>query len=362
MKYFIVAGEKSGDLHGANLMQSILKLDKDAVFQFCGGDAMEKVSKNTVLHINEMSFMGFAEVVMNLGKILSNFKKVKTAMNSFKPDAVVLIDYPGFNLKLAKFAKENQWKVHYYISPKVWAWKESRIKKIKAFVDHLYCILPFEVAFFKKHGLEIDYVGNPILDEIDQFKSSHSIDTKEENTIALLPGSRVMEIQKILPPMVEAAKQFPDKKIIVSAISNLPKSLYSVAENAGFELAFDQSYHILARAQSALVTSGTATLETALFNVPQVVCYRANPITIWIARRFVKIKYISLVNLILDTGAVRELIQEECNPETIKYELANIIEGEHRSTLLANYNDLHQKMGKPGASDNVAKLIYERIS
>lgn len=360
MKYFLVAGENSGDLHGANLMECLKKNDVAAEFKFCGGDLMLQKNKNLSIHCKNMSFMGFVEVLMNLKTIRSNFKVVQKDILEFRPDALILIDYPGFNLRLARYAKDKGLKVFYYISPKVWAWKSSRIKKLKAYVDHLLVILPFEKEFFRRHDYQVEYVGNPLMDQISDFQQNAVyIEKSEEKVLALLPGSRTMEVKRILPIMVVAAKQFKDIKVVVSGVSSVPKELYSCAEKAGFAIEWDNSYKILARAHFAAVTSGTATLEAGLFKVPQVVCYRANSISIWLAKKLVKIKYISLVNLILDKNAVTELIQEDFQANRLFNELQLLNEGESRAAQLQDYEQLRKLVGEAGASERAAQFIIQ---
>ncbi|MFT6746688.1 MAG: lipid-A-disaccharide synthase [Glaciecola sp.] len=362
MKYYIIAGEISGDLHGSKLMKQLKVLDADAEFRFCGGDLMLKEDANICSHVKDMSFMGFVEVLMNIRTISANIKKVQQDIKAYEPDALVLIDYPGFNLRMAKLAHELGIKVYYYISPKVWAWKASRIKKIKAWVDQLYLILPFEEDFYKKHDYTTKYVGNPLLDAIEDFK-------KEEQTIietaqpilALLPGSRKMEVSKILPVMIDSAKQMQNVKVVVAGVSNLPKSFYQSATDAGFEVIYDNTYQLLNQAHIALVTSGTATLETALFNVPQVVCYKAHTLTVWIAKALVKIKFISLVNLIMDKEVVKELIQEDMNTKEVLKHLQALNQGIAREKMLTEYAELQKIMGLPGASKRVAEEIYEDV-
>ena len=362
MKLFVVAGENSGDLHGANLMKSLKKQRADIDFRFCGGDRMKKVAQGQILSIDQMNFMGFVEVLANLGKIKKNFQIVQEALLDFKPTALILIDYPGFNLRLAKFAKANGIKVFYYISPKVWAWKKSRIKKIKAYVDRLFVILPFEKKFFEQHQYEVDYVGNPIMDQIEDYKTRHpDPSNREKRVLALLPGSRLMEVKRILPVMLQAATKFKAHQVVVSAVSGLPAEIYDDARKAGYEIVLDDSYNVLHAAHIAAVTSGTATLETALFQVPQVVCYRANSLSIWLAKKLVKIKFISLVNLILDKAAVPELIQEDCEPQHLSELLFGLDSGALREQQLDDYRILQELVGKSGASDKTANLILAHV-
>jgi lipid-A-disaccharide synthase len=362
MKYYLVAGENSGDLHGANLMKRLSVLDQQASFRFCGGDLMLKQSEHICSHVKDMSFMGFIEVLMNIRTIKANINKVQKDIEEFKPDALILIDYPGFNLRMAKFAHELGIKVYYYISPKVWAWKASRIKKIKSYVDKLYLILPFEEDFFKKHNYKAKYVGNPLLDAIEDFKNSKQTTIEStQNILALLPGSRKMEVSKILPVMLDSAKQMENVKVVVAGVSTLPKEYYKEAIEANIDVIYDNTYQLLNQAHIALVTSGTATLETALFNVPQVVCYKAHPLTIWIAKAFIQIKFISLVNLVMDKEVVKELIQEDLNTHEILKQLRPLNEGMARDKMLNTYSELQRIMGKPGASTRVAEEIYEHV-
>ncbi len=367
MKYFIIAGEASGDLHGANLISAIKSNDSEAEFMFWGGDLMKiAASKEPVKHISELAFMGFWEVLVNIRAIKSNFKVCKSQIANFNPDAVIMIDYPGFNLRIAPFVKNLGIKTFYYISPKVWAWKRKRVFKIKKFIDNLYTILPFETEFYKKYNYDVNYVGNPLMDEIQQFRSANNdkIDTANRPVIALLPGSRDQEIKRMLPTMISVAQQFSDYKIIIAGAPNFNHSYYkSIIGNMDFELYFDKTYDILSVAEAALVTSGTATLETALFNIPQVVCYMANPVSYYIAKNLVNIKYISLVNLILDKEAVKELIQNNFNVKSTSEELKNILKGgTKREQMLIDYQDLQQKVGSAGASERAAKLMINELN
>lgn len=360
MKYYIIAGEASGDLHGSNLMVEILKNDPHAEFRIFGGDRMAAIANTTLVkHISEMSFMGFVEVAMNLRAISRNIKECKIDIENYKPDLVVLIDFPGFNLRIAKFAKSIGLKTAYYISPKVWAWNKKRVFEIKKYIDKLYTILPFETEFFKKYNYEVEYVGNPLKDAIsiyqydNNFRSNNHLD--ERPILAILPGSRKMELDKILPTMLLAAKHFSNYQIIIAGASNLPETYYSKFELNNFKIIFGKTYDILANAELAMVTSGTATLETALFSVPQVVCYRANALSVKIAKFLVDIKFISLVNLIMDHKVVTELIQEDCTPDAIVAELSKIENGKsERNLMLSNYNELLNRVGDPGASARAA--------
>ncbi|MBS1531858.1 MAG: lipid-A-disaccharide synthase [Bacteroidetes bacterium] len=368
MKYYLVAGEASGDLHGANLMKTLKQKDPQAEFRFFGGDKMFAEGGELVKHYADMAYMGFIEVVANIRTISRNLKSCKEDIVVWKPDVLVLIDFPGFNLRIAEAAKNAGIMVCYYISPKVWAWNQKRVLKIKRIVDHLFCILPFEVEFYKSWGMDVDYVGNPLLDAINDFKPDPNFRNKhglgDDKIIALLPGSRRQEISRILPDMVAAAKNFSDYRFVVAGAPSFKSSYYDgYLEGSGIKLVFDSTYDLLNNAYAAVVTSGTAVLETALFNVPQVVVYKSSPISITIARMVIRVKFISLVNLIMDKMAVNELIQQDCNPQKISEELKLITENpNHRVQMLNDYKILHEKMGKPGASARTAELIWQYAS
>jgi lipid-A-disaccharide synthase len=366
MKYYIIAGEASGDLHGSNLMKGILASDADATFMVFGGDKMAAMP-NTILvkHINEMSFMGFIEVLMNIRTINNNLHTCKESIKKFNPDVLVLVDFPGFNLRMAKFAKELGIKTCYYISPKVWAWNKSRVFQIKKYVDKLYTILPFETDFFARYNYEVEYVGNPLKDAIACYQFDlNFLQTENLNDkpiLAILPGSRKMELAKIFPEMLLAAKKFSHQyQVVIAGASNLPETYYHKFDTENYPIIFSKTYDILAHAKLAMVTSGTATLETALFNVPQVVCYKANALSVFIAKMLVEIKYISLVNLIMNEKVVTELIQDECTPDSIAKELSLIEEGkEGRIKMLAQYEQLIKKVGDAGASERAATSIVQ---
>lgn len=370
-KLYIIAGEASGDLHGSNLMKAILQEDSSVQFRFWGGDRMIGVSENCVKHIKELAFMGFVEVLMNIRTILGNIQFCKNDILSFKPDALVLIDYPGFNLRIAEWAKEQGIPVHYYISPQVWAWKESRVKKIKASVDHMYVILPFEKEFYKGHNMQVEYVGHPLIDAIENFKRDES-DTissfrerygiqSDKPIIALLPGSRSQEIKVKLPIMLEAAKKYrEDYQIIIAGAPTRDEAFYRQFSSDTI-ISLNETYALLSNADYALVTSGTATLETALFGVPEVVCYKASRISYLIARSLIKIKYISLVNLIMDDEVVKELIQDECNAKNIRQELDRLMSDDVNNTMKEQFNDLRNKLGEGGASAKVARSLLKTI-
>jgi len=365
MKYYLVAGEASGDLHGANLMKALKERDRQAGFRFFGGDLMQAEGGAPVKHIADMAFMGFFEVALNMRTILKNLKFCKADIAAWQPDVLVLIDFPGFNLKIAEFAKKNGLLVCYYISPKVWAWNQKRVLKIKRTVDHLFCILPFEVDFYEKWGMQVDYVGNPLLDAIAAFKpdkdflKTHQLPGKK--TIALLPGSRKQEISRLLPEMISVTGRFPDYQFIVAGAPSFSIHYYNqFFRQKNLPVLFHATYDLLSHADAAIVASGTATLETALFNVPQVLVYKGHPVSIGIARAVIKIKFIGLVNLIMDSPIVKELIQRDCSPQNITAELNNIINNKsYRQKMLADYDKLDAKMGKPGASAKTAELIIK---
>ncbi|WP_134088403.1 lipid-A-disaccharide synthase [Olivibacter sp. XZL3] len=370
MKYYVIAGESSGDLHGARLIEELRKRQgADAQFRIVGGDRMEQAcGERAMLHVRDMSFMGFIEVLLNIKSIAKNLRTVKEDLLAYRPDVLILIDFPGFNLKIASFAKHHDIKVFYYISPKVWAWNTGRVKTIKRIVDHLFCILPFEVDFYKQWDMKVDYVGNPLLDAValhhsdSTFKIRHGLEGKK--LIALLPGSRKMEISKLLPEMVKLVNLFPGHQMVIAGAPNFDKGYYD-AYIGGHDLPviFDETYNLLQHSEAAVVASGTATLETALLDIPQVVVYKANPISIAIGRRVIKVKYISLVNLIMDEEVVKELIQEDANYRYIANELNLLLnDGTHRLKMLAAYKRLRDVMGKPGASKKVAELIERYLA
>lgn len=361
MKFFVIAGEASGDMHGANLLHEIRKLAPNSSFEGFGGKRLEEAGMKVLRDMDKLNFMGFVEVVKNLGTIRENFKICKKAIEDNRPDALILIDYPGFNLRMAKWAKKQGLKVFYYISPQVWAWKESRVKQMKKNIDRLMVILPFEKEFFAKHGMEVDFVGHPLIDEIE--KRNLDSDTRKENVIALLPGSRMQEIRHILPEMLNIQKQFPDYHFLIGKAPGMTEAFYKTQFNLGnAKVVDDGTYKLLSRAKAALVGSGTATLETALLKVPQVVCYKANGLSVRIARSLIKVPYISLVNLILDRPAVKELIQKELNSNSIVSELKGLLkDGESRSKMLDDYAELWDKLGSGGASERAAKLIVDDL-
>lgn len=367
MKYYIIAGEASGDLHASNLMKALKHEETHTRFRFWGGDLMEEVGGTLVKHYKDLAFMGFTEVVMNLRTILNNIRFCKKDILEYGPDAVILVDYPGFNLRIAEFAKKKGITVHYYISPQIWAWKENRINKIKRDVDHMYVILPFEKEFYEgKHNYPVHFVGHPLLDAIadrppmglEEFSREHNL--AEKPIIAVLPGSRKQEITKMLTIMLKMVDKFPDHQFVIAGAPGQDPAFYqSFVEKNKVALVRNKTYDLLSVANAALVTSGTATLEAALFKVPEVVCYKGGEISYQIGKRLVNVKYISLVNLILDREVVRELIQDEFNEENLENELFKILDHKHREKLFDDYYELEQKLGGKGASENTAKLIIK---
>ncbi|MCB6231925.1 lipid-A-disaccharide synthase [Flavobacterium psychrophilum] len=365
MKYYIIAGEASGDLHGSNLMKGIYKEDSQADIRFWGGDLMQQTGGTLVKHYRDLSFMGFLEVVLNLKTILNNIKICKADIISFKPHAIIFIDYPGFNMRIAKWSKKLGIRNHYYISPQIWAWKENRIKAIKNDVDKMYVILPFEKDFYeKKHHFSVEFVGHPLIDAINNRQKTNAAQFKKDNNldgrpiIALLPGSRKQEIEKMLSKMLSVVKDFPNHQFVIAGAPSQEYSFYKqFLTNNQVHFIANKTYDLLSISQAALVTSGTATLETALFKVPEVVLYKGSWTSYQIAKRIITLKYISLVNLIMNKEVVTELIQDDCNSEKIKAELEKIIQPSYRSTLLENYDLLEKQLGGAGASDKTAGLI-----
>ncbi|MFY0673580.1 MAG: lipid-A-disaccharide synthase [Bacteroidia bacterium] len=355
MKYFVLAGEASGDLHGANLISAIKKEDKEAEFAFWGGDKMANAAQKSPLkHIKELAFMGFVEVIKNLGTILSNIKNCKKQITAYQPDVVVFIDYPGFNLRIAKWAKKQGFKTTYYISPQIWAWKENRVKTIRAYIDEMICILPFEKDFYKKHRVKSHYVGHPLLDAI----SPNDTEIENKSGIALLPGSRKQEINKMLPIMLQVAKAFTSYKFTIAAAPSIDASFYTSFElPTNVKIAYGNTQEVMKTSVAALVTSGTATLETALFETPLVVCYKANAISVFIAKMLIKVKFISLVNLIADKEIVKELIQEEFNLSNCKRELNTLLQPINKQKLINEFKTLKELLGNSGASNRAASII-----
>lgn len=370
MKYYIIAGEASGDLHASNLMRAILEEDPQAEFRFWGGDLMQEVGGTLVKHYKELAFMGFVEVLGNLRTILSNISFCKKDIQAFNPDAIIFIDYPGFNLRIAKWAKKQGFATHYYISPQIWAWKEGRIKGIKQSVDEMYVILPFEKSYYEdKHNFPVHFVGNPLIDAIANrkgislaaFQEKHKLPQKP--IIAIIPGSRKQEISKMLHVMLAIVKEYPDYHFVIAGAPGQDPDFYDAAiGNKPVSLVFGETYNLMDVAHAALVTSGTATLETALFKVPEVVCYKGSYISYIIAKQVIKLKYISLVNLIMDKEAVTELIQSEFNIKNLRRELDKLLDPKFRSKIKADYDRLESVLGGEGASANTAKLIVESLT
>jgi len=359
MKFYIITGEPSGDLHAANLVEELKKCNNELEFRVWGGERLQAQGVELAKHIKETAFMGLLDVLKNLGAIKENLNYCKKDILKYKPDALILVDYPGFNLKIAKFAKEQGIKVFYYISPKVWAWNKSRITKIKRYVDELLVIFPFEVDFYQKYGMKVTYVGNPLLDEIGKGNFSFSFST-EKPIIALLPGSRKQEIEGILPEMLTIVNHYPNHQFVIAATNNFSKQYYmSFIKENNIKLVFDETYGLLSNATAALVTSGTATLETALFKVPQVVCYKTNWLTYFLAKNLIKIKYLSLVNILMDKLVVKELIQNELNANRLKIELDILLNDNDK--ILTNYDKLTDLLNKKGASKNAAEIIISSI-
>lgn len=370
MKLFIISGEASGDLHGANLVKSIKELAPEANFVGWGGDLMQEQGVKIKKHYKELAFMGFLEVVKNIRTIFKNIKLCKQQILEEKPDAIIFIDYPGFNLRMAKFAKKENFRTLYYISPTVWAWKENRIEKIKRDVDRLFVILPFEKQFYKERGCDVSFVGHPLIDAIENFRLNAltkqeflaNYNLTEKKIVALLPGSRKQEITKKLPKMLEVATKHKNYQFVIAGAPGLERSFYeSVLGENPLKIIYNDTYNILNNSYAALVTSGTATLETALFEVPQVVCYQTSSISYHIAKRLVNIKYISLVNLILDKEVVTELIQNDLTVEKLGMEFERIIDGNSRKKQLEEYKELIIACGGTGASMNTAKGMLEII-
>lgn len=370
MKYYIIAGEASGDLHGSNLMKSLFEKDSSAEVRFWGGDLMQRQGGHLVKHYKELAFMGFLEVVQNLKTILNNIKLCKNDIIEFNPDAIIFIDYPGFNMRIAKWAKKRDFRTYYYISPQIWAWKENRISAIKRDVDKMYVILPFEKEFYEqKHNYPVEFVGHPLIDAIqnreksdsEKFRLAHNLGQKP--IIAVLPGSRKQEISKMLSVMLSVVDDFTEYEFVIAGAPGQEKDFYKqfiAKDNVAFVQ--NETYNLLDFAHAALVTSGTATLETALFKVPEVVCYKGSWASYQIAKRVITLKYISLVNLIMDKSIVAELIQDDCNSKQIKAELQKLLAPETRAKILSDYNLLETKLGGIGASEKTASLIISDVA
>ena len=375
MKYYLIVGEASGDLHASNLMKALMEEDPEAEFRFFGGDLMTAVGGTCVKHYRELAYMGFIPVLLHLRTIFSNMDRCKHDIEAWKPDVLILVDYPGFNLKIAAYLKKHtQIPIYYYISPKIWAWKEYRIKNIRRDVDKLFSILPFEVDFFRGHHYPVDYVGNPCVDAVDSFLRTDT-ETKEQfcqrlnlessrPIIALLAGSRKQEIKDNLSRMMEASRSFPQYQFVIAGAPGIAPEFYSHYLTDGAKIVFGETYRLLRHSEAALVTSGTATLETALFRVPQVVCYytAAGKLVSFLRRHILKVKYISLVNLVSGSEVVTELVADGMTVDNIRRELSAIIEGgSRRMQMLSGYDRMIQILGTPGASERAAKLMVKYL-
>jgi len=365
MKYYIIAGEASGDLHASNMMKALQKEDPNVEFRFWGGDLMQAVGGTLVKHYKELSFMGFVEILMNLSTILGNVKFCKNDIAEYQPDAIIFIDYSGFNLRIAKWAKQEGYKTNYYISPQVWASRAKRVIDIKRDVDNMFVILPFEKEFYQKYDYKVNFVGHPLIDAIADKKLMDDKSFRKENNlnekpiIALLPGSRKQEITKMLSVMLSLVEDYKEYQFVIAGAPSQDYDFYKTfitTDNVSFVT--DKTYDLLSLSKAALVASGTATLETALFKIPQVVCYKGSNISYQIAKRIITLKFISLVNLIMDKEVVKELIQNDFTKKNLKLELDKIIAGRTRKELLDNYNLLENKLGGAGASMKTAKMIY----
>ncbi|MFH0866284.1 MAG: lipid-A-disaccharide synthase [Bacteroidota bacterium] len=366
MKYYIIAGEASGDLHASNMIAELKKLDSDAHFRCWGGDLMKTQGAELVKHYKDLAFMGFVEVLSNFRTIIKNIRFCKQDILSYKPDVVILVDYPGFNLRIAEFAKQSGFKVVYYISPQVWAWKQARVQKIKQTVDKMFVILPFEKEFYKKFDYDVDFVGHPLLDAIAQITQKEISVIKDElclsekPVIALLPGSRKQEISIMLPEMLKVINSFPGYQFAVAAVGTHGEEFYEIfCSEFPVKIITGLTYSLLMVSDAALVTSGTATLETAIFGVPEVVCYKGSYISYQLARKLVKVDYISLVNLVMQKEVVKELIQQEFNLNNLNNELKKILNPDNREKMKIEYAKLREKLGGKGASENTAKRITE---
>ncbi len=369
MNYYIVSGEASGDLHGSNLMKALQKVDVNANFRFWGGDLMQHVGGTLVKHYKERSFMGFIEVIMNLSSIYKDISFCKKDIETYKPDVIIFIDNSGFNLRIAKWAKQKGFKTNYYVSPQVWASRAKRVHKIKRDVDAMYVILPFEKAFYKDNfDYDVNFVGHPLIDAIadrnqvdeQEFRNAHKLNNKP--IIALLPGSRKQEIKKMLSVMLSLIDDFPDYQFVIAGAPSQDFEFYKTfIKHSNISFVDNKTYDLLSVSTATLVTSGTATLEAALFKVPQVVCYKGSNISYQIAKRIITLKYISLVNLIMDKEVVTELIQNDFNKNRLKEELERILDESNRVKLFSDYYDLEKKLGGKGASEKTANLIYKSI-
>lgn len=363
----MISGERSGDLHAGNLIKALKKEDQQADVRAWGGDYVQEAGAELVVHYRELAIMGFLEVLKSIFKIRRYLKFCEKDILQYQPDVVILVDYGGFNMRMARFCKANGVKVYYYIAPKVWAWNQARAKKLKATVDQMFCILPFEQAFFKKYDWEVDYVGNPVMDAVnahhvdENFISKYKLPT-DKKIIALLPGSRKQELAKMLPTMKEVVANFPQYHFAIGAINNFDHSVYGeIADLDNVSLVHEDTYNLMAHAQAAIVTSGTATLETALWNVPQVVAYKMGKLNYEIGKLVIRVGYISLVNLIADREVVKELVQHDMNAEQIGEELKQLMTGNRRTEVLNGYAEVRSILGDQNASENTAKLMVSYL-
>ncbi len=363
MKYYIIAGEASGDLYGSKLIDEIFSIDKKAKIRFWGGDNMIKSGGYNVKHIKELAFMGFYEVLKNIITIVRNINFCKNDIKEFNPDKIIYIDYPGFNLKICKWAKNNGYKNYYYISPQIWAWKENRIKTIRNYIDKLFVIFPFEKEYYhEKHKMEVEFYGHPLIEQIDNFNSSNEFIkknniNKERSIITLLPGSRSQEINSMLPIFLTLKKHFSNYEFIVAGVKNVNNSVYKPALDLSVKVIYNQTYDLLSHSKIAIVTSGTASLECALFNVPQIVCYKTSSISYFIGKSFVNISFISLVNIILKKAVVKELIQNDLTEEKLKSELSNLLSGNKISNMLNAYSKIYSMLSRKETSKKIVASI-----
>lgn len=371
MKYFIVAGEASGDLHGSNLIKALFEEDKDAGIVCWGGDLMEAAGAKLLMHYRNTAFMGFLVILKNMGRVFRNISLCKKQVSEYKPDVLILIDYPAFNLRIAKFAKLSGIKVFYYISPKFWAWREKRVMKVKKWVDRMFIIFPFETEFYGKYDIPVEYRGNPLVDEIEKRIASMPVNSEiieklqlgNKPVIGILPGSRKDEIKSILPQIIKIIRDFPGYQFVIAGVRNIPEELYqTIAGDAPVKIVTDKTYEVLKVSEAALVKSGTSTLEAALINIPQVVCYKGDFFSMLIALILIKVKFVSLVNLIAGSEIVKELLGYKLNRNNLVKELSLIIEGgQKRERMLSDYKILMEKLGPAGASQRIAKAMIEDL-
>lgn len=368
MRYYVITGEASGDMHGANLIKALKVEDPDAQFRCWGGDLMQAEGASLAMHIRDLAFMGFKEVLVNLPTIFNNIRFCKKDIQEFKPDAIILIDYPGFNLRIAKYANKEGFRVIYYISPQVWAWKASRVKTIKQYVDQMLVILPFEKEFYQRWDYPVSFVGHPLLDVVNAFQPDQEFyqnnQLPEKTLIALIPGSRRQEIKEVLPEMVKLMPDYPEYHFVIAGAPDIDTDFYHywLPRNQATVI-FNQTYNLMHYAKAGIITSGTATLEAALFELPEVVCYKGSKLSYQIARRLVNIKYISLVNLVMDKVIVQELIQDDFNAKNLKSALSPLLNDESaRNQLINQYRELKKALGDTGASERAAKEIYQPLN